>query len=62
MSETPKVITYPRDAVLTVDEVAAALRISTDKVKSADLPTIRFGRDDRYLWGQVLDFLAAKAA
>lgn len=57
-----EVITYPRDAVLTEAEVAAALRISLEKLKKADIPTVYFGRDKRFVWGQVLDFLASKAA
>jgi hypothetical protein len=56
------VITYPRDSVLTDAEVAAALRISIEKLNKADVPTVHFGRDKRYIWGQVLDFLASKAA
>lgn len=55
-------LTYHRDAVVDEEQVAAALRISVEKVLRADLPTIYFGRDKRYLWGQVLDFLASKAA
>lgn len=57
MTAAETVVTYPRDAVLNEDQVAAALGISVEKVKKADLPTIYFGRDKRYLWGAVLDVL-----
>lgn len=51
-----------RDEVLTPTELEAALKdISDEKIKKADLPTIWFGRDRRYIWGQVLDFLAERA-
>jgi hypothetical protein len=55
-------ITYPRDAVVTVEEVAAALRVSVPTVKRMDFPTIYIGRQSRYLWGQLLDHLAEIAA
>lgn len=55
-------ITYPRDAVLNEEQVAAALQISVDKVKQADLPTVYFGRDKRFVWGQILDALIERAA
>lgn len=57
MSDT----TLTRDAVLTDTELADYLRISVEKVHKADLPTIHFGRDRRYILGQVLDCLAQKA-
>lgn len=50
-----------RDAVLTELEVAEVLQISVDKVLNAHLPTIYFGRDKRYVWGVVVDFLAERA-
>lgn len=54
---------YPRDAVLTVQEVAAALRVSVRMVERMDLPTLYPGaRTRRYLWGQVLDVLKERAA
>jgi hypothetical protein len=55
-------ITYPRDAVVTIDEVAAALRVSIHTVRRMDLPTVYVGRQPRYLWGQLLDHLAEIAA
>lgn len=56
-------ITYPRDAVLTIRQVADALGVSTRTVERIDLPTIYLGRrTKRFIWGQVLDALAGKAA
>ncbi len=56
-------VTFSRDAVLTVEQVAAGLGVSIRSVERADLPTIYIGRRTRrYLWGQVLDFLAERAA
>lgn len=61
MTEQP--ITYPRDAVLTHDEVASALRVSPRTLERMDLPTVYIGpRIRRYLWGEVLDALAKKGA
>lgn len=54
---TEAVVTYPRDAVLDERQIADALGISIAKVKKADLPTIYFGREKRFLWGSVLDVL-----
>lgn len=56
-----KPITYSRDAVVTIDEVAAALRVSTWTVRRMDLPTVYVGRQPRYVWGQILDHLAQRA-
>ena len=50
-----------REDVLTDSELADALKISVEKVHKADLPTIYFGRDKRYVWGQVLDVLTERA-
>ena len=53
--------TPSRDAVLSDSELAAALKLSVEKVKRADLPCVYFGRDVRYIYGQVLDCLAERA-
>jgi hypothetical protein len=58
MATMTEPITYHRDAVVTVEQVAAALRVSTATVKRMDLPTIPVGSRSRYLWGQILDHLA----
>ncbi len=56
-------VTFPREAVLTIEQVAAGLGVSTRTVERADLPTIYLGtRTRRFLWGQVLDALAERAA
>lgn len=55
-------ITYSRDAVVTIDEVAAALRVSIPTVRRMDLPTVYCGRQPRYVWGQILDVLTERAA
>jgi len=56
-------ITYPRDAVVTIEQVAAAIGVSTRTIERMDLPTIYCGRKTRrYLWGKILDSLAERAA
>ena len=58
----PVPVTYPRDAVVTVEQVAAALQVSVKTVQRMDLPMIPVSRRTvRYLWGQVLDLLAERA-
>jgi len=55
-------ITYSRDALVTIEEVAAALRVSVRQVERLDLPTIYCGRRTRrYLWSSVLDTLSERA-
>lgn len=56
-------ITYPRDAIVTVEQVAAALQVSVKTVQRMDLPMIPVGRRAyRFLWSQVLDVLERNAA
>ena len=56
-------ITYPRDALLTIEEMAAVLRVSVRTVERMDLPTVYCGpKNRRYLYGQILDTLAERAA
>lgn len=63
MSEPRDPVTYPRDAVLTIEQVAAGLGVSTRTVERLDLPTWYLGRRTRrYLWGAVLDALNGRAA
>lgn len=60
-SQSP--LTYPRDAVLTIEQVAAGLQVSRRTIERMDLPTVYFGkRTTRYIWGQILDTLASRAA
>lgn len=58
----PDVVTYPRDAIVETKHVAAALHVSEAIVATMDLPTFGAGKRPRYLWGQVLDTLAERAA
>jgi len=54
---------YPRDAFLTIEEVAKALRVSVKTVSRMDLPTVYIGKQTpRYNWGQVFDVLLERAA
>jgi hypothetical protein len=58
-----KPISYPRDTVLTLQEVAAALRVSPRTVERAGLPVAHIGpQTPRYVWGQVIDELAKRAS
>lgn len=60
---TNSAVTYPRDAVLTIRQVAGALGVSTRTIERIDLPTVYLGkRTRRFIWGQVLDALAGRAA
>lgn len=53
----------PRDAVLTAQQLAAALQVSVRTIERMDLPAVYFGRRTRrYIWGQVLDVLKERAA
>lgn len=55
--------TYAREAVLTIEELAEVLRVSTRQVERLDLPTVYIGTQTRrFIWGQVLDTLAERAA
>lgn len=54
---------FPREAILTIEEVAQALRCSVDTVERADFKCVYLGnRTRRFIWGQVLDALAERAA
>lgn len=59
----PEQPTPSRDAVLTVEELAAALKTSVRQLERMDLPTVYLGkRTKRFIYGQVLDVLAERAA
>jgi hypothetical protein len=61
--EPDAVISYPRDAVVTIDQLAAALQVSVRVAEKMDLPTVYIGpRLKRFVWGQVLDTLTERAA
>lgn len=52
------VCVYPREAVLTIQQVADALQLSCRTVERLDIPCAYLGsRTRRYIWGSVLDFL-----
>jgi hypothetical protein len=58
-----KRVIFPREALLTKRELAAALRVSERTVERLDLPTVYLGtRTVRYIYGQILDTLASRAA
>jgi hypothetical protein len=53
----------PREAVLTLEQLAAWLQISPDAAANLNLPSFPVGkRGRRYIAGQVLDKLAERAA
>jgi hypothetical protein len=53
---------YPREAVLKVEQLAAALGVSVRTAERMDLPSFIVGaRSRRYLWGAVLDVLAERS-
>jgi hypothetical protein len=62
MATMAEPITYPREAVVTIKQVAAALGVSVRNVERMDLPTVYLGaRTKRYVWDQILETLAARA-
>jgi excisionase family DNA binding protein len=52
----------PAEDVLTVDEVAAWLKVSRRTVERMDLPFAKVGRVRRYVRDQVLDYLKRRAS
>lgn len=59
---TPKTPTaYPREAVLTLSQLALALQVEERTVQSMDLPFFRAGTRQRFIYGQCLDVLAQRA-
>jgi hypothetical protein len=50
-------VTYPRDAVLTIDQVARGLQISVRSVERADFPSHYIRRMPRFIWGEILEAL-----
>lgn len=47
--------------MLTLNELAAALKTSRRKAEKMDLPYFMLGKRQRFIWGQVLDVLAERA-
>lgn len=59
----PKEPTPARDAVLTPEEMAAALKVNRRTLDRMDLPTVYLGKKlRRYIYGEVLDALKGRAA
>lgn len=57
------VTAYPETAVLTIEQLAAALQVSVRQAERLDLPCVYLGtRTRRYVWGQVLETLRKRAA
>lgn len=54
-------VTYPRDTVLTLSQLAAALQVEERTAQGMDLPYFYVGKRQRFLWGQCLDMLAQRA-
>lgn len=50
-----------RDSVLTIDELAAALKVGRGIAEKMDLPFFMAGARQRFIWGQVIDTLADRA-
>ena len=58
---TKPVVAYPREAVVNLDQLAAALGVSRQIAEKMDLPFFMAGARQRFVWGQVLDVLAQRA-
>lgn len=56
------VVTFSRDAVLEKQHMAAAFGVSVDSIERQDFPCFYIGRSPRWIWGQVLDECARRAA
>lgn len=57
----PGVVVFPREAVLTHEQVCSALQLSPRTVERLDIPCAYLGkRTRRYVWGLVLDYLAKR--
>jgi hypothetical protein len=59
--ELRPVVTFPRDAIVETAHIAAAIGVSRDVVGTMDLPCFYPGAYPRFVWGQVLDELTARA-
>jgi hypothetical protein len=57
-----ELVTFPREAVLTIEQLAAALQVGVGKVEEMALPRVQAGtRTIRYVYGVVLDELARRS-
>lgn len=59
--ELRPVITFPHDAIVERAHLEAALNMSREKIEKLDLPCFSVGRDVRFIWGQVLEYLTERA-
>lgn len=55
-------VAYPREAVLSEDEVARALEIDARTLAAHGVPCSYIGRRKVYVWGQIIDWLTGRAA
>lgn len=56
-------LSYPRETVLTIEQLAEWLQVSEDTISRMPIPRLRgFGRAVRFSAGMVLDWLEGKAA
>jgi len=56
-------IAYPREAILTVEQLASWLQIGVRSAERLDFPCVYLGtRTGRYIVGSVLDHLAKMSA
>ena len=56
------VVSYPPEAVLEIEHVAAWLRIGVRKVEQLDIPYVLLGtRTRRYLAADVIDFMRIRS-
>lgn len=65
MSDERSVVSYPRDAVLTEQQLSAAISVSVRTMKRHDyydLPRTYLGGSPRFVWGQVIDTMTERAA
>lgn len=54
-------VTFPRDTVLTLSQLAAALQVEERTAQGMDLPYFYAGKRQRFIYGQCLDVLAQRA-
>lgn len=54
-------VAFPREAIVTLAQLAAALQVSERIAQGMDLPYFMAGKRQRWIMGQVLDVLAQRA-
>lgn len=65
MSDRKPVVSYPREAVVDKEQLAAGLGVAVrtlERHNFYDLPTSYLDKQPRWVWGQVLDVLQERAA